>query len=245
MRNLRWTAAAGLVILIGLSLGLFFASGLVRGLRAQSAPTEDLPPPVQDLPAPSAAELPPENGPVPAQQEQLSVEGLPALPPPPTDEPAAQAQPILDASQDPGLRPLNPEGFVYDPSGRRDPFVPPPDFLPLAPSSQSSSAVERPMTPQAPAQGRGEPGELMVNPDSLLAYYVRDLKLIGILWDVSNPRAMVRGPNNMVYTLRLKMKVGREKAVVAAIREREVVLVQPSANGDYKGGEALSLRMNN
>lgn len=274
MKNLRWTLAAGVVVLLSVITALFLATGTMARLRAQ-APTNDLPPPMNELPPPASefpppanALPPPEAAPAvqapssaPSAQAQPTSPAAPTndLPPPPSNElpppssefPAGQlsiegapalAPPALDASADPGLRTSNPEGFFYDPSGRRDPFVPPKAFL-FAPTEAGPGLSNRPATEPHMGQGLGEPSDLMVNQDPLLSYYVKDFKLIGVLWDVNDPKAMVRGPNNGVYTIRMKMKVGRESAVVAAIREREIVLVQPDDKGDYSKGETLSIRM--
>ncbi|MBX2996685.1 MAG: pilus assembly protein PilP [Bdellovibrionaceae bacterium] len=264
MKNLRWTLAAGVVVLLSVITALFLATGTVTRLRAQ-APGMDLPPPTNELPPPAsefpppANELPPPQA-VPAQaQPAVPPAPNPDLPPPPSNElpppssefPAGQlsiegapalAPPALDASADPGLRTSNPEGFFYDPSGRRDPFMPPRSFQ-FAPTEAGTGYTGRPATEPHLGQGPGDAADLMVNQDPLLSYYVKDFKLIGVLWDVNDPKAMVRGPNNGVYTIRMKMKMGRESAVVAAIREREIVLVQPDDKGDYSKGETLSIRM--
>ena len=272
MKNLRWTLAAGVVVLLSVVAALFLATGTVQRLRAQAPPAMDLPPPASDLPPPSSefpppaadlpppmSETPPQNQAAPGQmQNQPNLQNeAPAmdLPPPPSEMPAGQlsiegapglAAPVLDASADPGLRTSNPEGFFYDPSGRRDPFVPPKSLM-FAPTEAASGIFSgRPATePVLGDQGPGGVPEMLANQDPLLSYYVKDFKLIGVLWDVNDPKAMVRGPNNGVYTVRLKMKMGRESAVIAAIREREIVLVQPDEKGDYSKGETLSIRMKN
>jgi type IV pilus assembly protein PilP len=258
-QDLSWTLAAGVVVLLSVVAALFLATGTVKSLRAQAPPAMDLPPPAADLPPP-ISEGPAQNQAGPGQspnQQTPQNESPPAmdLPPPPSEMPAGQlsiegapglSAPGLDASADPGLRMSNPEGFFYDPSGRRDPFVPPQSLMFVPTEAGSGITSGRPATePVLRDQGPGVTPDLLANQDPLLSYYVRDFKLIGVLWDVNDPKAMVRGPNNGVYTVRLKMKMGRESAVIAAIREREIVLVQPDEKGDYGKGETLSIRMKN
>ena len=252
MKRLTWSLTVGIVILFSGSLALLISAGLVRRVRAQApppvaatgqapqaassvAPGNKPPPPSNDLPPPAADLPPPAPGEVAGPEEGEA---------PAANEPNRTA---LDSSQDPGLKSANPEGYVYDPSGRRDPFLPPKELL--------KQATEGLLPPIAPGPGPA-PGEVPLaqgpdqnavlgNGDPLLSYYIKDFKLIGVLWDVHDPRAMIRAPNNNVYTVHLKTKLGRENAVIAAIREKEVVLVQPDENGDYKKGDARFIRMRN
>jgi type IV pilus assembly protein PilP len=275
MKRVTWSLAAGAVILMSGIVALFISAGVVKAVRAQdpaanpSPPAADLPPPAADLPPPTAdlpapgnlpppSELPPAQG---AAPEQMGAPPDPnAMPPAPVDANAAPpaptegappeaapgqpAIPTLDASQDPGLKTLNPEGFVYDPSGRRDPFFPTLKAIPqsLAPTEAGVTTPAVPATqPTVSPEGETPVG----NGDPLLSYYLRDYKLIGVLWEVRDPKAMIRAPNNRVYTIRLKMKLGRENAVVAAIREREIVVVEPDEKGNYLKGEPRTIRMRN
>ena len=187
-------------------------------------------------------------------QSSPATPGLPgqnSYPPPPdavggtpvgaVAPPGGASAPGLDAIQDPGLKMVNPEGYVYDPSGRRDPFFPPKVLMGAPIESQPQPIGIQPVNPVQRLEGEAGLG----NVDPLLSYYLRDFKLIGILWDVNDPKAMIRAPNMRVYTLRLKMKIGRENAVVAAIREKEIVLVEPDPNGNYKNGDTRSMKMRN
>ncbi len=218
MRRSTWSLTGGFVILISGSLALLLSAGVVKTVRAQ-APT----PANSPMPQPPAA---------PATEKLAGPELSPPVPGAPELLPAMTP---LDATGDPGLRSSNPEGFVYDPSGRRDPFFPPSSLM------RSTPEIVQPGTPTPmPVADEG-----VLGGDPLVSYYLRDFKLVGVLWDVKEPRAMIRAPNNRIYTVQLKMKMGRENAVVAAIREKEIVLVQPDQSGNYKTGEARTLRMRN
>lgn len=215
----------GLAIFIGCFMALLVATSVIRKTRAQA--------PEQNNPAVTEAPMPMENLPAPDAATEL--------PPPPTEDTAATpaAPAPLDASQDPGMRPMNPEGYIYDPTGRRDPFFPPMTLSPIiTPGQQVAPMQER------PSEGPEGVQNVETN-DPLLSYNLRDYRLVGILWEVSNPRAMVRTPTNQVLTLRLKMRLGRENALVAAIRESEVVVMEPDGKGEYKKGQIHRIRMKN
>lgn len=174
------------------------------------------------------------------------------LPPPAQTEARGPIQ--LDATLDPGLRMGNTEGFTFEPTGRRDPFAPPKIIFSLPGEGSSvplSDGESPPPNVGFDSQGPLVPGAQVVGPpatfsggqDPLSSYHLRDFKVVAILWDVRSPRAMVRLPNNRVYTIGVKTKMSRENAVVAAIREREVVMVQPAQDGGYRGGEIRVLKM--
>ena len=101
----------------------------------------------------------------------------------------------------------NAEGYNYDPTGRRDPFKP---------YGQSQTA-------QAP--GVSEP---VAPPEPLQLFEVNQLKLVGIIWEVKNPKAMIKDPVGKLHMIRKETKVGRNNGFVAAIREGEVVIVEPT-----------------
>ncbi len=94
------------------------------------------------------------------------------------------------------------EPFEYDPQGRKDPFAQP--------------MVERPME-----QGRFH-GPVL----PLQKFPLGKLSLVGVIWDVSKPRAMVRDPNGGVHVVGPNAKLGDRNGYVAAIREGELVVVE-------------------
>lgn len=55
---------------------------------------------------------------------------------------------------------------------------------------------------------------------------VDELKLLGVIWGVSRPRAMIQDPSGKVHTLEKNAKLGLNDGYIAVIREGEVVVVE-------------------
>ena len=118
-----------------------------------------------------------------------------------------QATEAVDESFDAGTAFLEP--YLYDTrEGRRNPFKP----TPLISPGSYSNQILGPATP-------------------LERYEVDELKLVGILWDVKNPRAMFLDPNNEVHQVTKDDRIGRRRGYVAVIREGEVVVVETTTFG--------------
>lgn len=94
------------------------------------------------------------------------------------------------------------EPFEYDPQGRKDPFAQP--------------AIEKPLPPGA-FHGPVLP---------LQKFKLEQLSLIGVIWDVSRPRAMFKDPSGKVHVVGPNAKLGDMNGYVAAIREGEVVVIE-------------------
>jgi type IV pilus assembly protein PilP len=105
---------------------------------------------------------------------------------------------MSDATQIYQMTPIN--GYIYHPEGRRDPFKPY-----LKPSLQSKKDAQ-------------------VEP--LQRYDLDELKVVGIIWDVQKPRAIVADPKGKVYTILKSQKIGRNNGYVALIREGEIVVIE-------------------
>lgn len=99
---------------------------------------------------------------------------------------------------------INTEGYVYDPSGRRDPF--------------------KPSLPQLNAGGQ----EGVISADPLQTFDLGQYKLVAIVWDVKNPRAMVKDPQGKTFTIKNQTKIGRNNGFVSMIREGAVLVVEPT-----------------
>ena len=52
------------------------------------------------------------------------------------------------------------------------------------------------------------------------------MKVTGIIWDVSRPKAMVLDPNGSTHIVGLNAKIGNNNGYVAVIREGEIVVVE-------------------
>jgi type IV pilus assembly protein PilP len=92
--------------------------------------------------------------------------------------------------------------FDYEPRGRKDPFAQP--------------VLDRPV-----AQGSTH-GPLL----PLQRFELAKLKLIGIIWDVKRPRAMINDPENKVHIVGPNTKIGLRNGYIAVIREGEIVIVE-------------------
>jgi Tfp pilus assembly protein PilP len=94
------------------------------------------------------------------------------------------------------------DAFDYKPRQRRDPFFPP--------------VLDRPV------QMGAKHGPLI----GLQKFELSSLKLIGIVWDVKRPRAMIADPNGKVHVVGPNAKIGARNGYVAVIREGEIVVVE-------------------
>ncbi len=106
--------------------------------------------------------------------------------------------------------------FVYDArAGRRNPFQPP-----VVMDNSSTSQ----MLPGSPLE----------------RFDLDQIKLIGIMWNIKHPKAMFADPGGEVHVLGLDDRIGRKHGYIAAIREGEVVIVEPS---QYNGQQTYSTRV--
>jgi type IV pilus assembly protein PilP len=105
-----------------------------------------------------------------------------------------------------------PEGFSYDPTGLRDPFQP------FAPAQPNGPVI---LTPQ-----------VVVSDDPLQNFELSQLRVVGIIWGVKKPKAMVRDPSGKLHMVFKDSKMGRYGGFVAEIREGEIVVVEPTRSPD-------------
>ena len=127
-----------------------------------------------------------------------------------------QNQNGVDVLSPPIQVPVFGEEYTYDPTGRRDPFNPPKAFIREA---NKPGQIVRPKT-QAPIPEGADPLQRMDLDKAML---------VGIIWEVANPRAMlvdVGDPTHTVYIVTKKTKVGRNNGYVSAIREGELVIIE-------------------
>jgi Tfp pilus assembly protein PilP len=108
--------------------------------------------------------------------------------------------------------------YIYDPSGKRDPFL-------------------------APANMRG------INLDGDIAgpleqFELDQLKIVGILWDINNPKAMIKDPNGKIHMVKHKTKLGRRNGYIKLIREGEVVVIESTIDDGktYKNATVMVLK---
>lgn len=227
--TIQKAVAAGLMML-GAFVGLYFASG--RGTDAQAQvdggalpPPSDSLPPAMDLPPPADGSLPPPgDGMLPPGGDMLP----PDMAPPPGDMPMPDGN-AMPPEMPPGeglnmqmpdalmQRNVNPEGFIYNPEGLRDPFYPSRAGRPEVPLEEARPVTELDFNAQDPLQ----------------AYPLAEYKLVAVMWSVREPRAMILAGDKKVYVIKKKIRLGREGAVVVAIRESEIVVAEPNPDGTY------------
>lgn len=104
------------------------------------------------------------------------------------------------------------EGFFedtgYNPTGRRDPFVPY-----LSTTIKVGQAQDVPLEP-------------------LQKFALSELKLVGIIWDVGKPKALMVDPGGRSHIIIENTKLGQEMGYVAAIREGEIIVVEQLMNAE-------------
>lgn len=142
------------------------------------------------------------QNPPPPGQEQLQQQ----IPVPPT--PGAPAEPGITppptGTSSSGVAELEGflEPFIYDMVNRRDPFLPFAEFMP--------TNDEGPARALTPAQ----------------RFSLEEIKLVGVMWDVKDPKAMFMDPDDEVLVLGRDESIGNRNGYIAAIREGEVVVVE-------------------
>ncbi len=134
-----------------------------------------------------------------APAKSVSAKQAPALPEPsPTEaSPAPTASGETNAMFSGFMDP-----FDYDQRGRRDPFVMP---VPDRPVDQQN--IHGPLLP-------------------LQRFDLAQLRLVGIIWDVKHPKAMIKDPTGNTHVVGTNTKVGPRNGYIAVIREGEMVVVE-------------------
>lgn len=92
------------------------------------------------------------------------------------------------------------EGYVYNPIGKRDPFR---SFLTFGTRVEDNA-------PRTPLQ----------------KYEIDQYKLVGIVWGVDRPRALVQDPEGTGHVMELGTYIGRNWGKVTQIGENEVVVTE-------------------
>lgn len=107
--------------------------------------------------------------------------------------------PVARAVDEPADLTQDHDDYAYDASGKRDPFRP--LFLLRRPAAQT---VE-PLTP-------------------LQRYEIGQLRLVGVVYDLAPPRAMVEDSSGLGFIVTPGTAIGPNGGVVTAIRPRQVVV---------------------
>lgn len=107
------------------------------------------------------------------------------------------------------------EPFIYQiQEGRRDPF--------RKPVYQTVG--------DGLAGGGSEPAGPLL---PLQRFDLDEISLIGIMWDVADPKAMFKDPGNKIHIVGKDQRIGKNNGYIAVIREGEVVVVETARiNGE-------------
>lgn len=218
MKSVRWILSYILVASLGLWLAFVVSMKFMAPAHSQDAPANgDLP--AEFMKEVESTQVPPAGGTTPPPAASKPPAAASEVPPPPTEPsqvpaPPAQDMPIGDAvTAPPPAQEIVPrDGYVYDPTGKRDPF--------------KVFKTVRPILPEAARQN-----EIL---EPLQRWEVDRLQVVGILWDVRTPRAMIRDPDGAVFVVTKNSKIGRSEGFVATIREGEVVVMETK----YEDGKA-------
>lgn len=153
-----------------------FLNEIEGGTPPASAPPSQAPtppPPLEDLSAPAG-----------------NSSGVPTPQPPPPTQPNSFQPPVSGG-----------ENYVYDPTGRRDPFQP-------------YRAIRSQLGGKIPVL------------EPLQSYDLEQISVVGILWDVRSPRALVKDSDGKLHTIVKNTKLGRNNGFVAMIREGEIIVIE-------------------
>lgn len=201
-------------------LAILFLSSLASAQEKVVAPPSE-PPPAVGSPTPSVPAKPP---PVPSEllgpESPASANGPPAA-----GSAINNVEKVPGTGEQNGLNPTTPntptaqpggsvkEDYVYDPTGRRDPFM-------IHKSFQKRTVV---------SGGTKKVEQNLEGLDPLIKIDLDKLELVGIIWEVANPRALVLDqgdPEHKVHIVNRRTKIGRNNGYVAAIREGEIVIIE-------------------
>jgi type IV pilus assembly protein PilP len=150
----------------------------------------------------------------PSRAEKAAPAAKPAPKAGPVDQKVAPAPPAAAATGGPApgaVASLPNDDRPFDPTGRRDPFRPP-----------RASAVTR----------TGEP------PTPLQRYEIGQLKLVAIIYDTLEPRAVVEDDQGLGYIVRVGTAIGANGGRVRDIERGRVLIEEDSV--DFYGESHLS-----
>lgn len=93
---------------------------------------------------------------------------------------------------------------------------------------------------RVPTLADGTLADMMLPGTPLERYDLNELKLVGIMWDIHAPKAMLVDPQGEVHVLGKDDRIGRKRGYIAVIREGEVVVVETS---NFNGENTYATRV--
>lgn len=250
MKSTRWVITYIVMASVGLWVAFFMSLKFMTPGHTQTPEAGQ----VQKMEAPAPGDLPPEflqetqnappaNGQIPPPPTQPPQQGGAAVPPPAQVSPAATpvtavapngvppaVPPMMEATHLPppeGPGPVIPqfasdEQYTYDPTGRRDPFKP---FRTYRPPALGGGTV-----PGGSSPGPSGPTKIIDETDPLQKWELDRFAVVAIIWEVRQPKAMVKDPDGRMFMIGKNSKIGRNSGRVVAIREGEVLVVEETDN---------------
>lgn len=180
----------------------FFFIALSSSLSAPSA-AQNSPPPNASNPSANAAPNSAPSAATSAPGPGAGVAaGAKATPGSPGMQPVNPNDPNVEMPTNVGIFSRLMDPFEYDPNGKRDPFGQPVSEKPLA-----QGLMHGPLLP-------------------LQRFELNQLRLTAILWDVRQPKAMLKDPTGATYIVTPNTKIGPRNGYIAVIREGEIVVVE-------------------
>lgn len=129
-------------------------------------------------------------------------------------EPAKAAQKVVSQGDEVKGPKIEEEVFLYDKTGKRDPFV-----------SLLIAAQQEPSKGETPLE----------------SYDVNSIKILGIVWDEKGHYAAVILPDGKAYTLREGMTIGLHKGKIQRISKSSLVIKErvKDYTGEIKSKETI------
>jgi len=153
----------------------------------------------------------------------------PVPPAPKQPPPAAKAAPSAPAAEI-KVEPLPLVTYVYNPQGKPDPFKP--------------LIVERPEVPRSKKVPEKAIEEVSSKATPLERMELSQLKLVALIWNIQQPRAMIEDGTGKGYILAQGTPLGRNKGRVTQITSAGVVVVEQYETSTGKlGTRAVTLKL--
>lgn len=112
--------------------------------------------------------------------------------------------------------------YHYDPTQKRNPFVPPLSEQPPALPQRTQEVQPQPITMEE------EEGPAPYIPTPSEMYELKDMHLVGITWGkgFGASKAFFRDPSRTIHELQKNDRIGKNKGIIYQIREDEVVILE-------------------
>lgn len=133
------------------------------------------------------------------------------MPVPPAPKPAQTPAKVSPAAEEIKLERPPLLTFTYDPRGKPDPF---------RPLVVEKPEVPPPPAPKVPPKPTLEPGT------PLERFDLSQLKLVAIIWNIKEPRAMVEDNAGKGYIISPGTNIGKNKGVVSKINSTGIVVTE-------------------